>query len=66
VAVYRPKTVEEEQERIRPLSRASTPESDLDTPADEKKAADFALRGLNFFSDGGVLGLISWHSVFVM
>jgi hypothetical protein len=39
VAVYPPKTIEEEQERLRLHSRSIVP--DLDTPDDEKKIADF-------------------------
>jgi hypothetical protein len=39
-AVYPPNTIEEEQERIGLLGRASTPESDLNSPSEEK-ASDF-------------------------
>lgn len=41
VAVYPPKTIEEEQDRLRSLGRTSTLEVDLDTPSDEKKQSDF-------------------------
>jgi NCS1 family nucleobase:cation symporter-1 len=40
-AVYPPKTIEEEEERLRSLGRTGSVESDLDTPADEKKESDF-------------------------
>jgi NCS1 family nucleobase:cation symporter-1 len=40
VAVYPPKTVEEEQERLRSLGKASP---DLDSPIDEKKAIDYVV-----------------------
>lgn len=43
VAVYPPKTIEEEQERLRSLGRIGDPDyQDLETPTDEKKEADFA------------------------
>lgn len=41
VAVYPPKTIEEEEERLRSLGRTSTLEADMDTPSDEKKESDF-------------------------
>lgn len=39
-AVYPPKTVEEEQERLRSLGRSASlgSKTDLDTPSDEKEA----------------------------
>jgi len=37
VAVYPPKTIEEEEERLRSLGIETSLESVLDTPSDEKK-----------------------------
>jgi len=41
VAVYPPRTIEEEEERLRSLGRTASLEADLDTPDDEKKESDF-------------------------
>ena len=40
VAVYPPRTIEEEEERLRSLGINSSTES-MDTPSDEKKESDF-------------------------
>jgi len=41
VAVYPPRTIEEEEERLRSLGVEVSIESVVDTPSDEKKESDF-------------------------
>ena len=41
VAAYPPRTIEEEEERLRSLGLGASLESMVDTPSDEKKEPDF-------------------------